>query len=106
MSEEYSIVGGGPNVLFEDAVAFMQQRADLPCSACGHANWDVTAAFDGNKKMSWSLTAINLTTFNSINAGSPVVAVECRRCAFIRLHSLASISKWVAEGRPEFVDGK
>lgn len=104
MSEEYKIVGGGPNVLYEDAVAFMRQRTDLPCPSCGHAKWDVSAAFDGNNKMSWCLPAVNLTTFLTVNSGIPVVLVECRKCAFLRLHAFTSISKWVAAGRPEFVD--
>lgn len=102
MSEEYRLLDGGPNVVFEDAVEFMEQRADLPCPACGHTKWDVTAAFDGNTKLSWSLAAINVTTFNTVSPGIPVVSVECRKCAFMRLHSLRSISKWIKAGRPEF----
>ena len=104
MSEDYRILGGTPNVLFEDAVEFMQKRADIPCPACGHTKWDVTAAFDGNPKLSWGLTAVNVTTFYPVSGGSPVVTVECRKCAFLRMHHLGSISKWIEAGKPEFKD--
>jgi len=36
--------------------------------------------------------------------GIPLVTATCKKCAYVRTHNLKAISKWIADGKPEFVE--
>lgn len=107
MSEEVTILGGSPAVTFEDAVEFLSQRANNACSACGHNSWHVTApVFAGSSSAAMGLSGVNLKTGETVARGVPTIFCTCKKCAHIRLHGIYEISRWVKDGKPEFIENE
>jgi hypothetical protein len=100
-------IGAGKSgiVEFDDAVEFFKQRASTLCPICAHTKWTVYAT-DGsdNGRYTIGLVGVSVPSKKIIPAGMPLVTVTCGKCAFVRLHNAADISKWVAEGKREFED--
>lgn len=108
MSEDNKILGDLPNVGFKDAAAFFSQRTDKPCPACGHSSWNITATLhskrEGWKEVSLGLPSVNLQTGESGTQAIPFVLALCKKCAFVRMHGLTEIARWIKDGKPEFKD--
>jgi hypothetical protein len=105
MSEEKSSAGSNPIVSFDDAVDFLSKRTDRPCPACGHYSWNVSAG----SEVEGDIVVASFALANQANGsiffkGLPLVVATCKKCAFMRVHNLRSISRWIKEGKPEFVD--
>lgn len=106
MSDETTILGGTPMVDFEEASEFLRKRAPNPCPACGTNHWGI----QGNVQtphgpVTSGLAGIRISNGALLTQGLPVIMVTCHKCAFIRLHGLVEISKWIEAGRPDYVEG-
>gem|GEM_PF-2719485 len=108
MSDKKTILGGTPVVEFEDAVEFLQTRAPLPCPACGHGEWSVSAALktttDSGDRLALGIVGVNIHTGVTRTQGVPLVLASCKKCAFIRMHGLTEISQWLEAGKPAFAN--
>lgn len=105
MSENNTLPDGTPIVSFEDAVEFLEKRATLPCSSCGHHEWSVFTSQEA--KSSWGamgIVGLQLNTGNILSKAIPVIVATCKKCAYLKLHNFTDISKWAAGGKPEFED--
>ena len=104
MSAENTILGGTPVVEFKDAVEFMSTRATKTCPACGHHKWSVAASTRAASDIGYTmgLVGIELATGEILTHGIPLILATCKKCGYIRTHSLEFISKWIAAGKPEF----
>jgi hypothetical protein len=104
MSEEKKILGDLPNVEFQDAVDFFASRKTRECPICGHNQWSVFTSIDAaSGPTGTGLASIDLTTMAPMNFSRAAVTAICTKCAFLRLHGLVEIAKWVKAGKPEFV---
>lgn len=107
MTEKHKLHDGTPLASFEDATEFLSSRADKACPACGHAKWNLYISHDGTSFLTGlGLVGLNLKTSGILTSGLPVVIGTCEKCAFMRMHSLFTISKWAANGKPNFDDAK
>jgi predicted nucleic-acid-binding Zn-ribbon protein len=105
MSEPVKFPDGTPVASFQDVIEFLDQRAFLPCSSCGHTDWSVFSSMESNSgQAGFALAVLDLHTGLPLKQVNPVVLVTCKKCAYTRMHNFTKISKWAAEGKPEFSD--
>ena len=105
MSDDDKIPGGSPIPQFDDIVEFLSKRATKPCPSCGYNKWSLSEHGRGSAGMVGSgLAGIKLTTGETLLHGVPMILTTCSRCAFVRMHGLFEISKWIQAGKPEFRD--
>ena len=103
MSSDQLLPVGTPAISFEDATDFFAQRKVGNCPACNHNQWAIfTSSNRHGGGTAAGFSAVELNDFSSVSGAVPVVMATCKRCSFIRIHSMLAISKWVGDGRPEF----
>lgn len=94
-----------PEVSFNDAVEFLTKRTPNSCPACGFNSWSVSAPVqNGSAHITAGLVWANESDGNIYMKGTPLVTATCEKCAYVRIHNLKFIAKWVADGKPEFVE--
>lgn len=103
-----SLIGGIPLVTVDDAIEFFSERTPQPCPACGAMKWGVyttaPAAGDPNTSVVLNLIGAEVPTGHGHNSGMPLVLVTCKKCAFIRMHAMVQIARWIEEGKPDYTD--
>ena len=105
MSSDKNLPVGTPVISFDDASDYFAQRKVGNCPACGHNRWAIfTSSNKSGGGAAAGFAAVELTDFTSVSGAVPVVMATCKKCAFIRTHSMLAISKWVGDGRPDFVN--
>jgi hypothetical protein len=103
MSNDDKILGGTPVVDADDAIEFFTQRGSNPCPNCGHKQWNITRLVQGKEsKIAPGLVGTQISNGATLTQGLPVVITTCKKCAYLRMHDFVTISKWIAEGKPEF----
>lgn len=103
MSEEKNITGDNQLVSFEQAAEFFAKRAQNPCPACGNNSWTLNASTKiGEDYVSLGFSLMNQHDGNMYLKGIPLIVATCKKCGFVRPHNLKIISKWIADGKPEF----
>jgi hypothetical protein len=106
MSEKLTMLGGTPIVRLNDAIDFFAQRTGQPCPACGHTKWGVIATSpattNSEVEISLGILGMDIGTGKTSPAGLPLVVATCKKCAYLRMHGMVEISKWIAAGKPDF----
>jgi hypothetical protein len=105
MSDSKKLPDGTPIASYDDAVEFLQKRAPLPCPACGTNDWTLFTWHEVNESTTaFGLVGLQLETGNIYAKASPLLLVTCKKCSYVRMHRFGDISKWAADGKPEFVE--
>lgn len=94
-----------PPVGFNDVAEFFSKRVQNPCPACSHNSWSLHSTTEvGKSLVSHSFALANESDGSIYMKGIPLVTATCKKCAYVRTHNLKAISKWIADGKPEFVE--
>lgn len=105
MSNEMDDATPKPTVSYEDAVQFLLKRAPNACPACGYEKWAVSAPnLNGDAHIAQGFAWVNEDNGNIYMKGTPLLTATCRKCAFMKVHNLKVIAKWVKDGKPEFAE--
>jgi hypothetical protein len=105
MNEYNNLPDGTPIASFEDVIDFLEKRATLPCSACGHWDWSVFSSREVKGiQGGMGVVGMQLHSGATFAKGVPVVITTCKKCFYMRMHNFDDISKWVTSGKPEFPD--
>lgn len=105
MSDKNVLSDGNRIATYDEVVEFLRARSDKPCPSCGYTKWSVfTTQEREDSHLGFGLVGLQLHTASILTQGAPLVLTTCRKCAYVKMHSLIEISKWVANGMQEFVD--
>jgi len=105
MSEKFSFQNGTPVAAYEDIVDFFRKRTTSVCPVCGFSGWNILATNQVNDtNVAMGIVMLDVETGVPLAQAASYVLAHCKKCAFMRMHHLLTISNWVKEGKPDFVE--